>query len=46
MMRTFSEFCDGDRIEVDIPCGFYFKEGEVDNGLVIEDKDEHLPNIW
>ena len=38
-MRSFSFFFDGDRIEVDIPFGFYFKEGEVDKGLVIEDKD-------
>ena len=36
MKKTFLEFCDGDRIEVDIPNGFSFKEGEVDDGLVIE----------
>jgi len=36
MKKTFLEYCDGNRIEVDIPNGFSFKEGEVNNGLVIE----------
>ncbi len=36
MKKTFSEYCDGYRIEVDIPDGFSFKEGEVNDGLIIE----------
>ncbi len=38
MKKTFLEFCDGYRIEVDIPNGFSYKEGEVDNGLIIENE--------
>ena len=39
MKDTFLEYCQGNRYEVDIPDKFSFKEGEVENGLVIEDKD-------
>lgn len=36
MTGTFLEYCDGCRIEVDIPKGFSFKEGNITNGYVIE----------
>lgn len=39
MRKTFFEYCDSNRIEVDIPDGFSFKEGDVDTGLVIECND-------
>ena len=39
MKKTILEYCEGNRIEVDIPNGFSFKEGEVNNGLVIESKN-------
>ena len=38
MKKLFFEFCSGNRIEVDIPCGFYYKEGSINDGLVIEDE--------
>lgn len=39
MKDRFLEYCAGTRYEVDIPNNFFFKEGEVGNGLVIEDND-------
>ena len=36
MLNTVIEYCDGDRIEVDIPVNFSFKEGKIDTGYVIE----------
>ena len=39
MRDTFFEYCRGCRYEVDVPDNFFIKEGEVENGLVIEDND-------
>ena len=38
MKERFLEYCDGDRIEVEVLDNFHFKEGTVDDGYVIEDK--------
>lgn len=37
-MKPFYEYCNGSRIEVKIPNSFVYIEGEVANGLVIEDE--------
>ena len=37
MKERFVEYCDGDRIEVDVLEGYHFKEGTVNDGYVIED---------
>ena len=37
MKERFLEYCDGDRIEVEVLDNFHFKEGTVDDGYVIED---------
>ena len=38
MKDAIYEYCDGNRFEVDIPEGFNWVEGEVNNGCVIENK--------
>ena len=38
MATTIYEYCNNNRIKVKIPEGFYFKEGEIDEGLVIENE--------
>lgn len=37
MKERFVEYCDGNRIEVDVLEGYHFKEGTVNDGYVIED---------
>ena len=38
MKERFVEYCDGDRIEVDVLEKYHFKEGTVNDGYVIEER--------
>lgn len=38
MKERFVEYCEGDRIEVDVLDKYHFKEGNVNDGYVIEDE--------
>ena len=41
MKNYFVEYCGRDRIEVEIPTGFFFVEGDVNSGYVIEDSEKN-----
>lgn len=41
MKNYFMEYCGKNRIEVEIPTGFYFSEGDVNHGYVIEDIEKN-----
>ena len=46
MRERFVEYCDGDRIEVDVLETYHFKEGTINDGYVIEDDNgNHLLRI-
>lgn len=41
MKNYFVEYCGRYRIEVKIPTGFFFVEGDVNSGYVIEDSEKN-----